>query len=69
MLVMNENLTLLDLLIIISFIIGVANYEENVDQSTMQSTVQQAVNEIHDHLELQDRKLQNILELLDYDGK
>ena len=69
MLVMNENLTLLDLLTIISFIIGVANYEENVDQSTMQSTVQQAVNEIHDHLELQDRKLQNILELLDYDGK
>ena len=64
-----NNLSLLDLITIISFIIGVANYEENVDQSTVQNVVKQAVTEIHNHLEMQDIKIDKILEVLDIDSR
>ena len=62
------NMSLLDLITIISFIIGVANYEENVDQSTVQNVVKQAVNEIHNHLEMQDYKIDKIMEVLKIDS-
>lgn len=64
-----NSLSLLDLITIISFVIGVANYEENVDQSTVQNVVKQAVTEIHNHLEMQDIKIDKILEVLDIDSR
>ena len=62
-----NNLSLLDILTIISFIIGWANYEENVDQSDLQEILQKAVNNIHEHLEIQDIKLNKIMGVLNID--
>ena len=64
-----ENLSFLDLLSVLSFIIGYANYEENVDQSAMQETVNKAVKDIHNHLAIQDAKLNKILEVISSDNK
>ncbi len=51
----------LDAVSIISFIIGVLNYGENVDQSTMNEAVQKAVQDIHNHLTEQDEKINAIM--------
>jgi len=55
---------ILDALAIISFLIGVRNYEENVDQTTVQNAVQTAVDLINQHLEMQDKKIDSIIEML-----
>lgn len=60
-----QQLSFLDIITIISFIIGVANYSENVDQSQMQDTVSSAVLDVHNHLKDQDEKLSRILALLE----
>nr|DAE06074.1 MAG TPA: hypothetical protein [Siphoviridae sp. ctsxw88] len=65
----NRNLDWLDIIAIISFVIGLANYEENVDQSTMNNAIKQAVKDIHSHLEEQDNKINEILELIKNDSK
>ena len=56
---------LLDAIAMVSFIIGLLNYGENIDQSTMNDAVQSAVNDIHDHLAEQDEKITKILQLLE----
>lgn len=61
----NGQYDLLDMLTIVSFFIGVANYEENVDQSTMDETVKKAVEDIHRHLKTQDQKIEKILDILE----
>lgn len=55
----------LDLLSVVSFAIGLANYTENVDQSTMQDAIKSAVGDIHAHLQEQDEKINHIMEVLD----
>ena len=55
----------LDLLSVVSFAIGLANYAENVDQSTMQDAIKSAVRDIHAHLQEQDEKINHIMEVLD----
>lgn len=55
----------LDLLAVTGFIIGLLNYTENVDQSTMQESVNQAVRQINQHLQEQDRKIDLICKALD----
>lgn len=60
-----QQLSFLDILAIVSFIIGVANYSENVDQGQMQDTVNSAVLDVHNHLKDQDEKLSKILALLE----
>lgn len=57
-------MSFMDALAIVSFMIGVANYGENVSQSTMQDTVSLAVEDIHSHLKAQDEKMDYILSLL-----
>lgn len=52
----------LDALAVVSFIIGLANYSENVDQSEMSETVKTAVDDIHAHLAKQDEKIAEIYE-------
>lgn len=57
----NEGISLLDAMALVSFFIGLANYDENVDQSSMNKTVKQAVEDIHYHLSMQDEKINEIL--------
>ena len=57
-------LSLLDAMAIVSFLIGLANYDENVDQSAMSKTVQAAVDDIHKHLAIQDEKIDLLLSKL-----
>lgn len=52
----------LDALTVVSFVVGLANYSENVDQSAMSDTVKAAVDDIHAHLAKQDEKIAKIYE-------
>lgn len=61
----NKQYDLLDAITMVSFIIGLLNYGENVDQTMVNDTVQSAVNDIHDHLSEQDEKITKILQLLE----
>ena len=54
---------LLDAITMVSFIVGLLNYGENVDQTTINDTVQSAVQDIHKHLAKQDEKITKILQL------
>lgn len=60
-----EQFTILDAITIVSFMIGLANYGENVDQSAMSKIVQGAVDDIHRHLADQDEKLSKLLTKLE----
>lgn len=55
---------MLDIMSVISFIIGVANYNENISQSDLQEIMKDALKDIHGHLLQQDEKINEILELL-----
>ena len=48
----------------IGFLIGVANYEENISQSDVQGMIKGALRDVHEHLEEQDDKIDHIIELL-----
>lgn len=68
----NGEWTFLDLITLISFVIGLENLELNVSQDDLQKeserldkAMRENVEEIHRHLEVQDRKLNQIMELLD----
>lgn len=61
---MNNQLDLLDRLTVASFLLGLANYGENVDQSTLQQSLQKVVDELHGHMARQDAKLAQIEDLL-----
>ena len=65
----NGEWTFLDIVGLISFFIGLQNLSMNITQEDMQkteeklnSTLRQNVEEIHHHLEEQDRKIDYILE-------
>lgn len=60
----NEQLGLLDIITIIGFMLNLQNYGKNVDQSKMKNAISQAVSDIHDHLQEQDRKIDSIYEML-----
>lgn len=67
----NDNLELLDILNILSFVIGLMNYNENLTQGDKQELMQALNNqtatlleEVHTHLELQDKKLDKLEELI-----
>lgn len=68
---LRDGISLLDAMALVSFCVGLANYDENVDQSSMNKTVKQAVDDIHYHLSVQDEKICEILAKLggDMDGK
>ena len=58
---------ILDILNILSFIIGVKNLNENLSQDTAGDLLSVAVKEIHGHLSEQDRKIDLILKKLGVD--
>ena len=67
---MNEQLSFIDLLSIMSFCIGLMNLEINITQEDIDNQTQTLLNEIHSHLDIQDNKLDNIiarLEKLEYE--
>lgn len=57
----NGQLDFLDILSIMSFYIGVLNLELNITQSDLEAKTE----DIHNHLEEQDRKLSEIIEKLE----
>ena len=60
-----ESISILDAIAVVSFFLGLANYDENVNQSDVQKTVNSAVMDIHDHLTVQDSRLGLIERKLD----
>ena len=58
----NRQLDFLDLISIVGFVVGLANYDENLDQSSLQTTLDGALQEVHRHLKEQDLKIDEILE-------
>ena len=68
----NEQLTLLDILNILSFIIGILNYNENLTQDDKQELMREIDNKIslvldkvQKHLEIQDKQLNIIIKRLE----
>ena len=59
------SLDIIDIISVMSFIIGVKNYDENISQGTMDKTVTSAVRDIHNHLEAQDMRIDKIIEMLE----
>ena len=64
----NGNLTFLDMLSIISFCVGLQNLDLNIEQQDLDNQTQEldrrlrdVVNDIHIHLQDQDRKIDEIL--------
>ncbi|MBR4377272.1 MAG: hypothetical protein IKP50_00070 [Bacilli bacterium] len=71
----NEQLGLLDIISIMSFIIALMNLDENLTQNDKQELIEELSNktnlmltEIHTHLEVQDNKLDKIMEALNNAG-
>lgn len=67
----NGEFTFLDILGIMSFLIGVQNLDYNITQEDMDNTtrkldnaLKKEVDEIHRHLQEQDEKINKILEVL-----
>ena len=59
----NQNqLGLLDILTIVSFVVGIANYEETIDQNKLQDILNDVLKGVHEHLKEQDRKIDEILD-------
>ena len=50
---------------IVSFFIAIANYSENLDQSSAQDLINSAVKDIHQHLKEQDDRIDKIISLLE----
>lgn len=68
-------LTAIDVLSVLSFIIGLQNLDLNIDQNDMDAQTREiderasrlvnaAIAEIHEHLEMQDAKIDRILEAI-----
>ena len=75
---LNDTLGLLDIINVLSFLIGLENLELNVTQNDLEEETKkldkkvdermhEALNEIHLHLEVQDDKLDKILKRLNYE--
>lgn len=68
----NRQLTWLDFLNVLSFLIGVENLESNLTQNdkadlqkSLSENAERLLNEIHAHLEEQDRKIDEIMRRLE----
>lgn len=60
----DQNLELLDVLAIVSFAIQMQNQPKIFGMSDLQKGVRKVVDEIHKHLEVQDNKIDKIMEVL-----
>ena len=57
----NGEWTFLDMIGLLSFIIGLQNLDLNIDQNYMD----EVINDIHEHLKIQDEKMDYIIKLLE----
>ena len=71
----NGQFTFLDMISLISFMIGLMNFNENLTQGDKQDLLEtfsqkadDLLNEIHSHLQEQDDKIDKILEELSHDN-
>lgn len=67
----NGEFTFLDIISIISFLVGLQNLDMNITQEDMQNTTEKLdralrieVADIHNHLQEQDKKIDKLLEIL-----
>lgn len=60
----NRKSNIFDAMTVVGFLIGLANYEENITQSDLQDMMKCMLKNVHEHLEEQGNKIDNILELL-----
>lgn len=58
----------MDVLAIASFLIGLKNYGENLDQSKAQEMLNDVLKELHGHLREQDEKIDKIMKRLEIGG-
>lgn len=61
----NNNLDGLDIISLFGTFLGILNYQENLSQSDFQKATENQTVDIHNHLLLQDKKIDKILELLE----
>lgn len=61
----NRGIEPLDILAVVGFMLGTANYTENVGQSQMQDAINDAVNRIENHLANQGKHLRKQDELIE----
>lgn len=66
---LNEKIDVLDMLSILSFYIGIKNLDENINQNDLQEMLNTAIEDIHTHLEEQDKRLERIEVLLNDQNK
>lgn len=71
----NGEFTFLDIVSIVSFLVGIQNLDMNITQEDMQTTenrldqiLREQIKEIHQHLEDQDKKIDAILGILKENG-
>lgn len=60
----NRKSNIFEAMTVVGFLIGLANYDENITQSDLQDMMKCMLKDVHEHLEEQDNKIDNILELL-----
>ena len=65
---MSRNNGFYDAMAVTSFLLGMANYNENVSQSQLQETAKGIIKDIHLHLQEQDDKIDYIISLLEKEG-
>lgn len=60
-----RNNYLMDVLNVAAFIVGMANYGENLSQKAVQKIIDEQTKDIHQHLQEQDEKINKILRILE----
>lgn len=65
---MSRNNGLYDAMAMTSFLLGIANYNENISQSQLQEIAKSIIKDIHNHLQQQDDKIDYIINLLEEKG-
>lgn len=63
-----EEWSFMDLVSMASFLLSIANLEQNLDQNQLQGSLNLVMADVHNHLQEQDEKLDQILSLLTRGG-
>ena len=65
---MSRNNGFYDAMAMTSFLLGIANYNENISQSQLQEIAESIIKDVHNHLQQQDDKIDYIINLLENKG-
>jgi len=61
----NNELSILDIISIVNFFISIKNLNENVNQGSVQEIIKKQTTDIHNHLNNQDKKIDEIIKRLE----